>query len=523
MHFTSLRSRALVAAGALALAVPTGLMILTPSASAAVTDVKVTTSNPTLAANADGQDYGSVTFTETGIADTPAGSSLCISVDPGSSFAWDLDGAAPTVAATKGAVAEFTSRTAADLKIKVTTASTAAGATFTINGLRADVGATTGNVTAKAGDCVATPIASDIKVATVAQVGRLGGSNRYATAQKVAEANFACEGGNSVVKGKSVIIARGDNYPDALAASYLAGKNDVPILLAAPTSLPNETINALQHIGADQVVIVGGTSAIGTNVETLLGGLFSYKCDGTSTGTKLTVDRAFGADRYATAANVANKGNVVGTADKGLDDTCNAVPTAIIASGEGFADALAAGPLAYGGSQGTCGDKNPIPLLLTAKSSLPAATSAALSDQGIKQVILMGGTAAVTDAVKTAIANVGGVDAISVTRIAGDDRQGTAVELSKRLGSAGVGYNGKNVYVARGDDFPDALAAAPAAGMNKSPLFLTASKTSLGTVSSNGIKAYPGVQFDSATLLGGADALSQAVANDVLAALGAQT
>ena len=58
--------------------------------------------------------------------------------------------------------------------------------------------------------------------------------------------------------------------------------------------------------------------------------------------------------------------------------------------GEGFADALTAGPLAY---------NNEFPILLTAPGSLRAETDAALADLGIDHVIIVGGTAAVSQAV----------------------------------------------------------------------------------------------------------------------------
>ncbi|HAM22368.1 MAG TPA: hypothetical protein DCQ04_08845, partial [Actinobacteria bacterium] len=71
--------------------------------------------------------------------------------------------------------------------------------------------------------------------------------------------------------------------------------------------------------------------------------------------------------------------------------------TAIIATGSSFADALAVGPVAYDG----------IPLILTDGTTLSADAKGALTDNDITQVIIIGGTAAVSDAVKTSIEALG--------------------------------------------------------------------------------------------------------------------
>jgi putative cell wall-binding protein len=63
--------------------------------------------------------------------------------------------------------------------------------------------------------------------------------------------------------------------------------------------------------------------------------------------------------------------------------------------------------------------------------------------------------------------------AIHVTRLSGLDRYATAVSVSK----AGYPTTAPVVYVATGSDYPDALAAAPAAAKQGGPLLLTTSST----------------------------------------------
>ena len=69
-------------------------------------------------------------------------------------------------------------------------------------------------------------------------------------------------------------------------------------------------------------------------------------------------------------------------------------PTAIVASGENFPDALAGGPPSF---------LKRFPILLTAHDALSPQASAALSDLGIKRALLLGGENAVSSAVAAAI------------------------------------------------------------------------------------------------------------------------
>ena len=89
--------------------------------------------------------------------------------------------------------------------------------------------------------------------------------------------------------------------------------------------------------------------------------------------------RLSGADRYATAADVSRE----------LWGAPENVATVYLASGEGFADALAIGPSTYADG----------PLLLTRRDELPAATAEEMQRLAPCSVVVVGGTAAVSDAV----------------------------------------------------------------------------------------------------------------------------
>ncbi|MFP3441662.1 cell wall-binding repeat-containing protein, partial [Pantoea sp. SIMBA_133] len=57
------------------------------------------------------------------------------------------------------------------------------------------------------------------------KVERISGKDRYKTAIEVSKAGWE--------KSDTVVLARGDEYPDALAGAPLAYKYDAPILLNA--------------------------------------------------------------------------------------------------------------------------------------------------------------------------------------------------------------------------------------------------------------------------------------------------
>jgi putative cell wall-binding protein len=246
----------------------------------------------------------------------------------------------------------------------------------------------------------------------------------------------------------AVVIASGENFPDGLAASALAGAVDAaqggsPMLLTTAGSLPTTviaTINTIKaaNAGLNAAVIVGGTGVVSANVEAQL------------TALGLTVTRLAGADRYETANLVAaavkanNAGTVIGS--------FGGYRTAFLANGNNFPDALAASSWAF---------KNKHPLFLTDGSSLTAGTKAAMTAAGVQQVIILGGLSAVSAEAATEAAGVTGV--ITTVRISGDTRYDTATALATTLATVDAAYKTKAMLVS-GTNFPDALSAAQLAG-----------------------------------------------------------
>lgn len=116
------------------------------------------------------------------------------------------------------------------------------------------------------------------------EVVRIKGADRYGTAAAIA-AIVAPDG------AATVFLAFGGNFPDALAAASYAALSGSPILLTLTNEIPDETLAALEALDPDEVIVVGGTAAIGEGVTGQLGHFL----------------RIFGADRYETALALAQR------------------------------------------------------------------------------------------------------------------------------------------------------------------------------------------------------------------------
>lgn len=267
------------------------------------------------------------------------------------------------------------------------------------------------------------------------RVRRVQGADRYHTALATSRENWA--------SADTVVLASGANFPDALAASPLAGSYGAPILLTPPSRLPSGLLAELRRLGSSRVIIVGGEEAVSRSVANAI------KSAGYS------VERIGGENRYDTAAQIAAR--VIS-----LNGAWYRPP--IICRGDSFADALATSPIAY--ITGSA-------ILLTRPDALPPETrriySQMASPAGNDQLYVVGGTPAVSDTVLGQLAAARG-GRIYYYRFAGPDRYSTALALATESGL----FNHADVIgLARGDDYPDALAGGAACGWDFGPLLLT--------------------------------------------------
>ncbi|HEX4905492.1 MAG TPA: cell wall-binding repeat-containing protein [Acidimicrobiales bacterium] len=255
---------------------------------------------------------------------------------------------------------------------------------------------------------------------------RIAGADRYETAVRISSAAFA--GGAA-----SVVVASGESFPDGLAAGPLAALYDAPVLLTATASLPAITGTELDRLDPERVVVVGGPAAVEDAVLGEIQGI---------TGVRPT--RVAGESRYSTATAVAS-----------LFPT--PAPVAFVANGMDFPDALA------GGAAAALAEA---PLLLTPPDSLPPAAGDQLARLAAPEVLVLGGSSAVSDAV---VASIEERSPGGVRRLAGMDRYGTAAAIANDRAPSAT-----QAILATGESFPDALAGAPLARHLGAPILLTA-------------------------------------------------
>ena len=270
---------------------------------------------------------------------------------------------------------------------------------------------------------------------------RYGGTDRYATSLRIAEA-VAAEAGGSL---DEVVLVSGRNWTDAVVAAPLAGHLGAAVLATPPGELRADAADFLKRVGVSTARIIGAnsdTKGVGPTVVSALRRL------------GITTIRSSHSDQYTTAAHVAN---VIGTPG----DMGDLGSTAVVASGEVFADALVAGAFATRGRH---------PVLLTPADELHDSATAYLRDLRVEHVVLMGGTAALSAEVEASIRALG----IRVRRLAGATRYDTAVKAAeltaRRYGSDC--FTQRRVGVARARVPFDSFSAGPLLGRLCAPLLL---------------------------------------------------
>jgi putative cell wall-binding protein len=255
-------------------------------------------------------------------------------------------------------------------------------------------------------------------------VRRRSGSGRAETAVEVSRAHFP-------VGRRTVWVATGEDFPDALAGGPAAAREEAPILLVGREVVPAATRQELLRLEPEEIVLLGGTGAVSQRVEDELRAI-------------APITRLGGADRFATAALVSRRA---------FPQQARVVH---IATGTVFADALAGVPAAAGVGG---------PILLVAPNQLPPVVAEELRRLSPEHVVVLGGAGAVRDDVAAEIRRATGAE---VSRVAGGDRFDTAARVAGTFEGAGT------VFVATGEDFPDALAAGPAAARLRGPVLLVA-------------------------------------------------
>ena len=249
-------------------------------------------------------------------------------------------------------------------------------------------------------------------------VSELRGVNRYETAtlisQRTDHENVA-------------ILVSGNAIVDGLCSSALAGYYNAPILLTPTEKIDEITINELNRLNIENVIIVGGESVVSNNVIENLKSL----------GVKKII-RLGGKDRYETSQLVTSY----------IDKYCYDVKNIIVTDGFGEADCMSASPISV---------RESMPILLINNNNLEYVNSLNLSN-----TYIVGGTGIVSKDIENELLNYN-----NTYRLAGDDRYITNEVLVRHFFE-----NSENIYATKGINLIDALTTGPLAGKNNDPIIL---------------------------------------------------
>ncbi|MGO4299927.1 cell wall-binding repeat-containing protein [Leifsonia sp. RAF41] len=244
---------------------------------------------------------------------------------------------------------------------------------------------------------------------------RLAGDTRYDAAVSIAKAAFP--------SGAPVVyVTAGQSFPDALSAGPLAAATGGPLLLTPGDALLPAVTAEIAALAPQKIVVVGGPNSVSDGVVRQLRALAP------------SVSRISGADRYAVSHDIVAAQQRTG---KPL----------FVATGSGFADALTAGAAAArtGGQ-----------LLLVPgdQNQLPSGYATFVAGLHPSSIAVVGGSASVSDGIFAQLGTIA-----PATRYGGTDRYAVSGAVATAFGTPS-----SHVYLTTGQNFPDAMAAAPLAG-----------------------------------------------------------
>lgn len=196
----------------------------------------------------------------------------------------------------------------------------------------------------------------------IAPTTRLGGGDRYEASRAIVRDAWLTR---TTGGARSVYIATGANFPDALSASGAGGAFDMPVILVQGTdaTLDSATRQLLIELGVTSIKIAGGPGSVSPGIMAALNSI------------KPTV-RLSGNDRFEASSNVA------------VDAFASTPPTdAYLATGYNFPDALAGAAIAGARSA---------PLIVVPTDCIPPAVLTAFDRWSVDRVTLLGGPASLT-------------------------------------------------------------------------------------------------------------------------------
>lgn len=265
---------------------------------------------------------------------------------------------------------------------------------------------------------------AEVKSEKKSKIERVDAKNRFETAKKIKDSEFA--------DAKTAVVVNSNEFADSISATNISnGKS--PILYTQSQKLDNLTKEALN--GVKKVYITGGEKSVSSKVVDELNAM------------GIEVVRVKGNDRYEVNAKSAKTSHPVSDKKQNV----------VIASGENFADSISSTSLAK---------KKNAPVLLVKKNEIPTSIKQYLNSFKKKgllgDITLVGGENSISKFVERELSKLA-----NVTRISGSDRYQTSVKVAKL-----VSAKTDKAIVASGEKFVDVLAASPVAQKHNAPIIL---------------------------------------------------
>ena len=251
---------------------------------------------------------------------------------------------------------------------------------------------------------------------------RVKGKTRYATSMEVANKYKELTGKE---KFEAIVVATGDEFPDALTGSYLSIEYGAPMLLITKQEkVKNEILDYIYENAEDgaEVFLLGGKGAVDESFETAL------KNKG------YDVTRLSGKGRYDTNLAILDE---VGVGSELL-----------VCSGMDWPDAATSSATG-------------LPILIVGKE-LNAKQKAFLEANDFEDIYVVGGKAAVSEEMFTALKPY----VKNVTRVAGKNRAATAIAVAEKFFPEGP----SNLVYAYQSNFPDCISGGLMAYMLDAPI-----------------------------------------------------
>ncbi|MGM7702944.1 cell wall-binding repeat-containing protein [Pseudalkalibacillus sp. Hm43] len=264
----------------------------------------------------------------------------------------------------------------------------------------------------------------------------LKGAERFHTSVEISKKLYP-NGFAANKSEKTVILTTAYDFADALSVGPMAAmKDNAPILLTYSDRLVSVVESEIKRLGAEKVIIVGGSNAIEPSVENKLKGMVKE------------VQRIRGKNRYETNIKI--------------NQELKNVDKVFVASGQNFPDALSAAPIA---------SANNMAIVLTKDNEIEKTSLQYLKG---KKVYLVGGSSVISSSVENEIKN--SVGSSNVKRLSGTDRYETLAAVLNEFQSM---FNSDDLIVSTGDKFPDALAASALSVKTGSPIVLVGNNSNV--------------------------------------------